>query len=69
MPSLTLENVFSMWKNLVIRGAARNENELKTMIVEKFHLIRSDSCSAFYRKILRYIVFSERERRPYTETG
>ena len=56
----SIENIFSVWKNLVIRGEAKSENELKELIVSKFGEITREHCDSFYRKILGYICMSER---------
>lgn len=54
-----IENIFSVWKNLVIRSEAKNENELKQLISSKFDCITSTHCDSFYRKMLRYIQKAE----------
>ncbi len=54
-----IENVFSVWKNKVVRGGARTEQELRTLISEKFDEITGEHCSAFYRKMIGYIQSSE----------
>lgn len=51
-----IENVFSVWKNLVIRGGAKNENELRNLISSKFEEITPSHCSSFFRKMLKYII-------------
>ena len=56
----TIENIFSVWKNLVTRACARNEQELKEIISLKFAEIGREHCDSFYRKMLRYIVKAER---------
>ncbi|KAF7687784.1 hypothetical protein CDIK_3019 [Cucumispora dikerogammari] len=50
-----IENVFSVWKNLVIRGEAKNESELRALISNKFCEITVEHCSGFYRKMLGYL--------------
>ena len=55
-----IENIFSVWKNLVIRGEAKSENELKKLIVSKFGEITLKHCDSFYKKMLGYICMSER---------
>ena len=55
-----IENVFSVWKNLVLRRQCLNENELRSAISETFSEITYKHCDAFYRKILRYITKSSR---------
>lgn len=50
-----IENVFSVWKNNVIRGGAMNESQLRTLIVVNFEAITSENCSSFYRKMLGYL--------------
>ncbi|KAF7685203.1 hypothetical protein CDIK_4047 [Cucumispora dikerogammari] len=50
-----IENVFSVWKNNVVRGNARSETQLRALIFEKFGLITTDQCGAFYRKMLGYL--------------
>lgn len=54
-----IENVFSVWKNLVKRSEAKNENELRQYIDSKFQEITLDHCNAFYRKMLSYLVKSQ----------
>lgn len=54
-----IENIFSVWKNLVIRGEAKNEMELKNLISSKFNCITSTHCDSFYRKMLKYIQKAE----------
>ena len=55
-----IEKIFSVWKNLVIRACARNEQKLKEIISLKFAVIGREHCDSFYRKMLRYIVKAER---------
>ena len=55
-----IENIFSVWKNLVIRACARSENELKEIISSKFTEITREHCDSFYRKMLKYIVMAKR---------
>lgn len=50
-----IENVFSKWKNFVIRGNSQNEAELGDLINAGFLQITSDDCDGYYRKMLRYI--------------
>ena len=50
-----IENVFSKWKNNVVRAQARNENELLNLIDDGFKVITANDCSNYYRKMLRYI--------------
>ena len=54
------ENVFSVWKNLVLRRQCLNKNELRSAISEKFSEITYEHCDAFYRKMLGYITKSSR---------
>ena len=54
-----IENVFSVWKNNVIRGGARTELHLRKLISEKFDEITGEHCSSFYRKMLRYLQKAE----------
>jgi len=51
-----IENVFSVWKNLVIRGGARNEVELRNLINAKFAEVTTEHCGSFYRKMLGYLI-------------
>lgn len=55
-----IENVLSVWKNLVIRRCSTNENELKLAIKECFNEITMAHCDSFYRKMLGYIDRSSR---------
>lgn len=55
-----IECSFSKWKNYVIRGSARNEHELKSLIDGGFGIITSSDCDGFYRKMLYSIIKSER---------
>lgn len=55
-----IENCFSKWKNFVIRGCAKNEVELKSLIERGFGSITESDCDGFYRKMLRYVIKSER---------
>ena len=55
-----IENVFSVWKNLVISKQCKNENELKVAIKECFLEINPQHCDSFYRKMLGYITKSSR---------
>ena len=48
-----IENIFSVWKNLIIRGEARCEKELKEFITSKFNDITKENCDGFYRKNAR----------------
>ena len=50
-----IENCFSKWKNHVVRGSAKNEDALKSLIEGGFNCINASDCSGFYRKMLRYI--------------
>ncbi|KAF7670475.1 hypothetical protein CDIK_4599, partial [Cucumispora dikerogammari] len=50
-----IENVFSVWKNNVVRGNARSETRPRAPIFEKIGLITTDQCGAFYRKMLGYL--------------
>ena len=43
-----IENIFSAWKNLVIRVCAKSENELKEIILSKFTEITREHCDSFY---------------------
>ncbi|TBU11490.1 DDE-like endonuclease [Hamiltosporidium tvaerminnensis] len=54
-----IENVFSVWKNKVIRGGARTEPRLRILIYEKFNEITGEHCSSFYRKMLGYLQKAE----------
>ncbi|TBU03944.1 putative DDE-like endonuclease, partial [Hamiltosporidium magnivora] len=54
-----IENVFSVWKNKVIRGGARTEPQLRILIYEKFNEITGEHCSSFYRKMLGYLQKAE----------
>lgn len=54
-----IENVFSVWKNKVIRGGARTEPQLRKLICEKFNEITGEHCSSFYRKMLGYLQKAE----------
>lgn len=56
-----IENIFSKWKNLVVRSQVRNENELKEIISLKFEDIQESDCDSFYRKMLKYIQKAERK--------
>lgn len=56
-----IENVFSVWKNAVIRRQSKNEAELRTAITECFNDITPHHCDSFYRKMLGYINRSSRE--------
>ena len=55
-----IENVFSVWKNLVLQGGTRFKTDLKRLISIKFTEITREHCNGFYRKMLHYIVKSER---------
>ena len=50
-----IENVFSVWKNSVIREAVVTEEQLRRTISRKFEGISAISCSSFYRKMLGYL--------------
>ncbi|KAF7689077.1 hypothetical protein CDIK_2903, partial [Cucumispora dikerogammari] len=50
-----IENVFSVWKNAVIRTGCKNEEELYSVISSTFLEIEPSVCEAFYRKMLRYL--------------
>ena len=50
-----IENLFSVWKNLVIRGNAHNEIQLRRLISGKFDEITSEHRGSFFRKMLGYI--------------
>lgn len=50
-----IENVFSVWKNLVIRSNAENERHLRSLIRSKFNEITRDQCEAFYGKMKRCV--------------
>ena len=54
-----IEIIFSVWENNVIRGCARNEAELRRLIVDKFNDISNENCGAFYRKMLGYLQRAE----------
>ena len=56
-----IENVFSKWKNFVLRSRAENESQLKDFIVSGFREITSDDCESFYRKMLNYLIRAERK--------
>ena len=55
-----IENCFSKWKRFVIQGRAKNEIELKELIDDGFKVITEEDCNGFYRKMLKYIIKSER---------
>ncbi|MCP5019867.1 MAG: hypothetical protein GY938_31970 [Ketobacter sp.] len=55
-----IENIFSVWKNLVIRGCAANEVELTYLITNMFNEISNEHCDSFYRKMLGYLIKCER---------
>ena len=55
-----IENVFSVWKNLVIRKKCQNEVDLKDAIESCFSDITYEHCDGFYRKMLRYVTMSSR---------
>lgn len=50
-----IENVFSVWKNMVSRAECQNEQSLMETITGKFNEITESHCDGFYRKMLRYI--------------
>jgi len=50
-----IEKVFSVWKNKVNRGQARDEPHLKIMINTTFTEITPDQCGAFFRNMLGYL--------------
>ena len=50
-----IENVFSKWKNTVVRSEAKCESDLLKLIEEGFNSISCDDCSGYYGKMLRYI--------------
>ena len=52
---------FSVWKDHVLRGGAWSKIELKKLISSKFTEITRVHCNGFCRKMLRYIVKSERQ--------
>ncbi|TBU08120.1 putative DDE-like endonuclease [Hamiltosporidium magnivora] len=54
-----IKNVFSVWKNKVIRGGARTEPQLRILICEKINEITGEHCSSFYRKMLGYLQKAE----------
>ena len=54
-----IENIFSVWKNMVIRAEAKSERELKELISSKFSCITATHCDSFYRKMLKYIQKAE----------
>lgn len=55
-----IENIFSIWKNLVIRKEAQNERELIEYINSCFEEITQEHCDGCYRKMLSYVQKSER---------
>ena len=55
-----IENIFSVWKNIVIRQRCCNETQLKSATDSGFDQIPTENCDAFYRKILRYVTASSR---------
>jgi len=55
-----IENCFSKWKNFVIMGKANSESELKMLIDRGFEEINAHDCDGYYRKMLRYVIRSER---------
>ncbi|KAF7684815.1 hypothetical protein CDIK_4436, partial [Cucumispora dikerogammari] len=51
-----IENVFSVWKNNVIRSAfSRTEAQLRTSISANFSRITAEHCGSFYRKMPGYL--------------
>ncbi|XP_029656061.1 uncharacterized protein LOC115229946 [Octopus sinensis] len=53
-----IENVFSKWKNHIIRGNAKKENELFILINEGFESITENDCNGFIRNMLHYVAKS-----------
>ncbi|KAF7701713.1 hypothetical protein CDIK_0575 [Cucumispora dikerogammari] len=53
-------NCFSKWKNEVIKKRAANKTELKRYIQAGFECITEEDCNGYYRKMLRYVISSER---------
>jgi len=53
------KNVFSAWKNLVIRAKVKSEREMKIEISKSFNII-TNHCDSFYKTMLAYIVKPER---------
>lgn len=50
-----IENIFSVWKISVIRGAAKNESELRNLISINYENIDNSNCGSFFRKMLSYL--------------
>ena len=50
-----IENIFSIWKNLVIRSESKDEAELCSSIIGKFEEITAEHCASSFRKILAYL--------------
>ena len=50
-----IENIFSIWKNLVIRSESKDEAELCSSISGKFEEITAEHCASSFRKILAYL--------------
>ena len=50
-----IENWFAKWKNYVLRGQARNEDELQVLINSGFNSIENSDCEGYFRKMLRCI--------------
>lgn len=54
-----IENIFSKWKNSVIRFKAQCRVELKFIINSKLNKITDPYFGIFYRKMHKYIIKSE----------
>lgn len=57
-----IENVFSIWKNQVIRSQCSNEEDLIKEINDSFENFDNRICENLYRRMRKYIAFS-RERK------
>ncbi|KAG0432108.1 hypothetical protein DMUE_5516 [Dictyocoela muelleri] len=54
-----IENIFAAWKNIVKRGGACSEPQLRRLINKNIHEITAEHCGSFYRKMLGYMQMAE----------
>ncbi|ORD93148.1 hypothetical protein ECANGB1_979 [Enterospora canceri] len=50
-----IENVFSVWKNMVSGSECMSEADLKQVITTTFNNLDNDICEGFYRKMISYL--------------
>ena len=51
----SIENVFAVWKNEILRAEVKTEVELWRAIRETFNKLENSICDGFYRKMLGYL--------------